>query len=664
MIENVEIARNFLGAYEPRRTHTTAAQRSKRVIFSALFLCFGVVAQAQTRTSGVSVNWTRSSRAVRPATAGSTAHADALPQFVVSTVVGAGKAGYTGDSGPAAASTLNEPIGVTVDGVGDLYIADYDNSVIRVVTPDGTIGTVAGTGRAGFSGDGGPATSAQLNNPTRVSIDAQGNLYVADAANNRVRKIAPDDTIITVAGNGHAGYAGDGGPALSAELDWPDDVVVDAAGNLYIVCNVSNVVRMVTPDGTISTVVGTGKAGFKGDGGPATSAELNSPTSVEVDITGDLLVTDQGNNRVRQVTNGIITTIAGDGKAGYTGDGGQGTASELHTPAGITLDGSGNLYIADRGNDVIRILFNDGTIWTVAGDGSGGFGGDGGTALQAQFNSPRKVAIAPSGVMYVADCFNNRIRLLLSTPAVDSGGVVSASAFGGFASVAPGSWIEIYGTNLASDTRPWAGSDFNGNEAPLSLDGTSVTIGGKSAFVDFISPGQVNALVPSDVPLGQQEITVTNPVGTSASYAITVNSAQAGLLAPSSFTVGGTQYVVALFPDGATYVLPPGAIPGVTSQRANPGDTITLYGVGFGPVTPNISAGQIVQQSNTLVNSFEISFGGQLATVSYSGLAPNYIGLYQFNVVVPNVAASDTVPVTFTLGSAASTQTLYVAVGN
>lgn len=248
-------------------------------------------------------------------------------------------------------------------------------------------------------------------------------------------------------------------------------------------------------------------------------------------------------------------------------------------------------------------------------------------------------------------------------PAVSSGGVVSASAFGGFASIAPGSWIEIYGANLAVDTRVWGGSDFTGVNAPTSLDGTFVSIGGESAFVDYISSGQVNAQVPSSVAAGSQQLIVTTGAGSSVAYPVTVKATEPGLLAPSSFKIAGTQYVAALFPDGATYVLPEGAISGVASRPAKPGDTIVLYGVGFGPVTPNIPAGQVVEEANMLASKFSISIGGVEATVNYFGLAPSFVGLYQFNVVVPD-AASGAAPVAFTLGASGGSQTLYLSVDN
>jgi uncharacterized protein (TIGR03437 family) len=242
--------------------------------------------------------------------------------------------------------------------------------------------------------------------------------------------------------------------------------------------------------------------------------------------------------------------------------------------------------------------------------------------------------------------------------------VVSASGFGGFTAVAPGTWVEIYGTNLAPDTRGWASSDFTGNNAPTILDGVQVMIGGQKAFIDYVSagPGQVNAQLPSNLNTGSQlTITLSNANGTSQPYSILVNPAEPGLLAPSSFAIGGKQYVVALFSDN-TYVLPTGAIAGVTSRPAHPGETITLYGIGFGPVAPNIPAGQIVTAANNLASTPQVFFGTAQAQVSFAGLSQGSVGLYQLNVIVPNVVSSNIVPLTFTLNGTAGTQTLYTAV--
>jgi uncharacterized protein (TIGR03437 family) len=227
--------------------------------------------------------------------------------------------------------------------------------------------------------------------------------------------------------------------------------------------------------------------------------------------------------------------------------------------------------------------------------------------------------------------------------------------------------MEIFGTNLAASTRGWAGSDFTGAQAPNSLDAVKVTIGGQAAFLDYISPTQINAQVPSDTPTGAQQMTVSHPGGTSSAYNITVNALQPGLLAPSSFLIGGKQYVVAQALDG-TYILPPNAIPGLASRQAKPGETILIYGVGFGPVldsgNQDIPAGTIVSVSNKLADAFSMDFGGSSATLTYAGLAPSFVGLYQFNVTVPTVANSDLVPLSFKLNGAAGAQTLFIAVHN
>lgn len=257
-----------------------------------------------------------------------------------------------------------------------------------------------------------------------------------------------------------------------------------------------------------------------------------------------------------------------------------------------------------------------------------------------------------------------QIVINAQAPAVSSGGVISAAGFGAFTSVAPGSWIEIYGTALGTISRSWGGGDFNGVNAPVSLDGVSVRIGGQAAYVAYVSPGQINAQVPSNVAAGLQPLTVTTGAGTSAATNVQVNATQPGFNAPAVFKVGGRQYAAALFPDNVTLAMPAGAVAGVASRPARAGETLTLYGVGFGAVTPSIPAGQIAGGANALAAPLVVSIGGARATVSYAGLAPGAVGLYQANIVVPSVAAGDAVPLTFTLGGTAGTQSLFIAVGN
>jgi uncharacterized protein (TIGR03437 family) len=251
-----------------------------------------------------------------------------------------------------------------------------------------------------------------------------------------------------------------------------------------------------------------------------------------------------------------------------------------------------------------------------------------------------------------------------ATPAIVD--AINASSYGGAPTVAPATWMEIYGTNLANvASQTWGSADFNGTAGPTILGATSVTISGQTAVVEYVSPLQVNVQIPSTVATGPQPVVVSTPGGTSAPFTVTVNATQPGLLAPAVFNLPAGQYVGALFPDYTTYVLPPGAISGVTSKRAKPGDTLLFYGIGFGPVTPDSPAGQLVTGLNYLVDTVQVNFGGVNATVSYDGLAGGFMGLYQFNVVVPNVAASDTVPVTISLNGVAGTQTnLITAIGN
>jgi uncharacterized protein (TIGR03437 family) len=587
---------------------------------------------------------------------------------MISTVAGNGVTGFSGDGGAATQATFNGPWGVAVDHAGSVYIPDFYNNRVRKVTPDGTISTIAGTGVAGFSGDNGPATSAMLNAPDRVTLDSAGNLYISDVGNIRVRKVSASGIITTVAGNGNPGTSGNGGPALDAAILGPEYLLVDSSGNLYISTNEGSgidggVIRMVNTAGIITTVAGNGVLGFSGDGGPAVNAEFTNPRGLAIDPQGNLIIADDGNNRIRKVSNGIVTTIAGNGIAGYAGDGGPAINAELSGPTGISFDTAGNLYIAEQGNNRIRVLLADGTISTVAGNGTPEFAGDGGLALNAALDDPKDVAFSV-GLIYIADTSNQRIRLLTPVPpSISASSVISASAFGAFLSISPGTWVEIYGSNLAADTRSWQGGDFNGINAPTSLDGTSVTIGGQMAFIDYISPGQVNALVPFTVATGTQQLTVTSPGGTSAAVNMTVNTVAPGLLAPPNFKINGTQYVVAQYADG-TYVLPTGAISGLTSHPATSGDTIVIYGIGLGPVNPAIPAGQLVTVANSLADNFQISIGGVPCTVKYDGLAPNYTGLYQLNIVVPSGVPSGAAPLTLTVDGANGAQTLYVAVGS
>jgi sugar lactone lactonase YvrE len=334
----------------------------------------------------------------------------------ISTVAGNGSQGYGGDGGQATLASLYNPAGLAVDSVGNIYIADYDNNVLRKVTySTGDISTIAGNGTAGYSGDGGLATAAELWGLYGVALDKAGNIYIADGHNDVIREISKSTGFIsTIAGNGTAGYSGDGSAATSAELNGPTGIAFDASGNIYICDDGNNVIREVnTSTGVISTISGNGTAGYSGDGGAATSAELNSPHGITLDPSGNIYIGDANNNVVRKVTkaSGIISTIAGNGTAGYTGDGAAATSAELSAPGKIALDKTGNMYIADANNNVIRLVTTaTGLISTVAGNGTASFSGDGGPATIAELDFTTDVVLDASDNIYIADQFNNRIR--------------------------------------------------------------------------------------------------------------------------------------------------------------------------------------------------------------------------------------------------------------
>lgn len=383
---------------------------------------------------------------------------------IITTVAGTGFAGYSGDGGPAAGAKLNAPSGVAVDGSGNLYIADRGNYRIRMVSTNGTISTFAGNGKCCYGGDNGPATSALLYLPSSVALDAAGNLYIADASNNRIRQVNSSGTIATFAGTGIAGFDGDGGGANKAKL-WsplgvaadtagnlyitesgnlrvrriasdgtiatlvggaindgskavsgllaqPSAVATDAAGNIYIADTNNNRVRMVSPGGVISTVAGTGVSGFSGDGQAATSAQLNAPQGVAIDASGNLYIADTANYRVRVVSGGMISTFAGNGRAGFGGDTGPAVAAQLSSPEGLAVDASGNLYIADYSNNRVRMVDTSGNIVTIAGTGTAGYSGDGAAATSARLYGPDAVAVDAAGDIYIADHFNYRVRIV------------------------------------------------------------------------------------------------------------------------------------------------------------------------------------------------------------------------------------------------------------
>jgi RHS repeat-associated protein len=333
---------------------------------------------------------------------------------IITTVAGNGQYAYNGDGVPATEAGLLA-YGVAVDSIGNIYTAGGNQFIpdvdrIRKVDTNGIITTVAGNGQGGYSGDDGPAVVAQLNSPYGVSVDSTGNIYIADRDNHRIRKVDTSGIITTVAGNGIPSFSGDGGPATEAELKYPAGIALDSIGNVYIADLSNHRIRKVDTSGIITTVAGNGIPGSSGDGGPATGARLTWPNGVSVDSIGNIYIADGDNSRIRKVdTSGIITTVAGNGQGGYSGDDGSATEARINTLSGVAVDSIGNIYIPDINNDRIRKVDTNGIITSVIGNGQRGYSGDGGPATEAKLSYPYGMAVDSIGNIYIADA-DRRIR--------------------------------------------------------------------------------------------------------------------------------------------------------------------------------------------------------------------------------------------------------------
>ncbi len=378
------------------------------------------------------------------------------------------------------------------------------------------------------------------------------------------------------------------------------------------------------------------------------------PGGVAVDSAGNLYIADIGNNRIRKVNPaGVISTVAGNGTKGFSGDGGAGSAAQLNlfgSHAGLATDSAGNLYIADIANHRVRKVDTGGIITTVAGNGIAGFSGDGGPATNAGLNNPNDVATDSAGNFYIADTTNNRVRKVTvgsgnAPPAISSSGIVNGASFQ--PGIIANSWATILGTNLAPITDTWANAIVNGN-LPTSLDGVTVTIGGKPAYLNYVSATQINLVVP-DVPAGATAVTVKAPSGTS-----------------STFTVTASQYGPAFFPWPNTRWWPPGRtsvgrsgtahFPGTATVAAKPGDVIILWGTGLGPTSPSAPTGVQVPANQTYSTSTlpAVTVNNVAATVYGAALAPGYAGLYQVAIQVPASLADGDWPVVATIGGVSS----------
>jgi trimeric autotransporter adhesin len=337
---------------------------------------------------------------------------------IINTIAGTGVAGYSGDSGIATAAQLFYPYAISTEKSGIIYFSDWFNHCVRKIDQNGIISTVAGTGSSSYSGDGGPAALAQLHLPTGVCSDAAGNIYISDYGNRRIRKIDTSGNIATIAGTGSNGFSGDGGPAIAAQLNSAINIAVDIAGNIFIADMNNDRIRKIDANGIISTIAGSGTPGYSGDGGQAVAAQLRSPQGVAIDKAGNLFIADANNHRIRRVnTSGVITTIAGTGVNGYTGDGGPAAFAQLYLPSDVDVDTSGNLYIVDEINCCIRKIDAGNIITTIAGTGKWGVSADGGQATGSTLYYPKGMGYR-NGRIYISDTQSNRIRMFSENTSV------------------------------------------------------------------------------------------------------------------------------------------------------------------------------------------------------------------------------------------------------
>jgi uncharacterized protein (TIGR03437 family) len=526
-------------------------------------------------------------------------------QYTISTVAGLGSNPGYAEGDALTVAQFNSPGGIALDSSGRLYIADSLNHRIRMLS-GGVVSTVAGNGLAGYEGDGLSATSlyTKLNFPEGVAVDSGGNLYIADTGNNVIRMVNPTGQITTVAGTGTLGSTGDTGVATLAELKHPAAVAVDSSNNIYIADTGNNEIREVI-GGNIICLLSCG----------VTGGFLNDPDGVAVDSLGNLYIADTGNHRILKYSGGTLTVIAGTGILGFSGDGGPGIDAQLDNPQGLTVDSAGMLYIADSFNGRVRKILPNGTIVTIGGNGTVGFGGDGGASTNASMFFPRGLVVDGQGNVYIADIGNGCIRLMtLFSPAINAGGAANAAS--GTAKLSPGSLAAVYGTYFTSKTASAAAP------LPTTLGGVSVTVNGVAAPLLFVSPNQLNFQVPWETQTGTANVVVSQTGVASNSIGVAVAAAAPGLFLTSAGTAVAQNY-----PDYSANTV---------SNPIAAGGTVIAYLTGIGAVIPAVADGAATPASpvsNAALGCLA-TVGGAAAQVSVA-LTPGFVGLAQANVVVP-----------------------------
>ena len=410
---------------------------------------------------------------------------------IISTYAGTNTYGFFGDGGQATNAALWNPGGLTFDSAGNLYVADSSNSRIRKIGANGIITTVVGTNAGGFFGDGLKATNAALYNPLGIEFDSKGNLYIADAYNDRVRKVGTTDLISTFAGNGSPYFSGDGGPASASGISQVTSLALDSRGNLFLADLDNSRIRRIGTNGIITTYAGKSISGYSGDHAAATNASLSYPIGIAMDTAGDVFVADELNDCIRKIaTNGIITTVAGTNVSGFSGDGGSATNALLGGPSGVAVDAAGNIYIADAGNQRIRKVNTKGIITTIAGNGAKGiyligtYSGDGGAATNAGFSNPSAVAVDAAGNVYIADSFNYRVRKVGTNGVVTTFAGNGTRAFAGDGAAATNASVGlVFGLSVDASNNVYIADTSNNRIRQVNAAGIINTIAGDGAAV-------------------------------------------------------------------------------------------------------------------------------------------------------------------------------------
>lgn len=690
----------------------------------------------------------------------------------------AGSTHYAGDGGPATAARFQFPRGVTLDRAGNLYIVDTWNHAVRLVSPAGIVRTVVGNGSPGSRGDNGPAAAAQLNFPDEAALDAAGALYIADTVNHRIRKVSPvTGNIANAAGSGVAGFGGDGLPALAALLTAPSGVTVDAEGGFYIADQFNHRVRKVTPDGLIATIAGTGEEGFGGDDGPATEARLAFPSRLALDTVRNLYILDLRNRRIRRVAaDGVISTFAGTGACCSSGDGGPAAAAAIDARS-LALDGAGNLLIGEPGR--IRRVDRAGRITTIAGTGTQGFRGDRGLALAAELTVAASFTVDGAGNIWFADEDNNRIRLLTPLAAAElqmvrgdnqsalvgsrlavpltvrllgtfglpvpgalvrftvasgaatlgasgatmvttmetatetdgsasvvvtfgaaTGAVVIEAVVGGLRPVrfnltslgpaitpggveglagsaspvralSPNALIVIRGVNFAPPgvNRQVALTDYVDGRVPTRLAGACVLVGEKPAAMLGVTPTEIRAQAPDPGDTATAGVQVLVNCGAPAEAGSNVEILPVQPAAPEFLYwkagADGVNPIRAVHALTGAAIGPDNLLPNITTTPALAGDVVILFALGLGATDPAFDTGVLPDRAASVTGAVALSLGElELAPeeILYVGVAVGQLGLYQVAVRIPENAPEGNLPVVLRVGAFASPPGAYLAV--